>query len=75
MAEVEKVLADLKANAARRAAADKEVRAARSELGRLLTRGKRAGIDVSTMARAAKTSRATAHTALRTIAAANGKKP
>jgi hypothetical protein len=75
MPDHQKILADLKANAARRAAAEKERRAARAELARLLTRGKRAGIDVSTMALAAKTSRATAHTALRKIATTNGKNP
>jgi hypothetical protein len=60
-----KIMDALEANAARREAAEKERRAARAELGRLLVRGKRAGVDVSAMARAARVSRVTAHTALR----------
>jgi hypothetical protein len=61
----EPILAALAANRKRRAAAERELQAGRAELGRLLSRGKHAGLDVSAMARAAGVSRATAHTALR----------
>ena len=53
------------ANRRRRVTAAKELDKARAELGRLLVRGKRAGLDVSAMARAAGVSRPTAHKALR----------
>jgi hypothetical protein len=58
--------AKLRENRKRREKADRDLTAARRELQKLLTQGRRGGVDVSAMAKAAGVSRDTAHRLLRT---------
>jgi hypothetical protein len=58
--------AKLRENRKRREKADRDLTAARRELQKLLAQGRRGGVDVSAMAKAAGVSRDTAHRLLRT---------
>jgi len=62
----EQVVADLQANRVRRERAMVELEQARAELARLLVVGRRKGLTIAEMARAAAVSRETAHKLLRT---------
>jgi hypothetical protein len=63
--EVEGLLFELSVNNVRRSTAQRDLRVFRYDLQRLLKLGSLAGIPVSTMARAAKISRNTAHEYIR----------
>jgi hypothetical protein len=58
--------AKLRDNRKRREKADRDLTAARRELQKLLLQGRKSGVDVAAMARAAGVSRDTAHRLLRT---------
>jgi hypothetical protein len=58
--------AKLRENRKRREKADNDLRAARRELQKLLGQGRKSGVDVSAMAKAAGVSRDTAHRLIRT---------
>jgi Fic family protein len=59
--------AKLRENRKRREKADRDLTAARRELQKLLVQGRKGGVDVAAMARAAGVSRDTAHRLLRTV--------